>query len=69
MFVMCIMGVYAIYSDKSFKTDKELKMKRKRSRLDRNMELIKDSRLIFNHNTQTIEVIKDDIEEVRQNGR
>lgn len=63
------MGVYAIYSDKSFKTDKELKMKRKRSSLDRNMEFIKDSRLIFNHNTQTIEVIRDNIEEVRQNAR
>lgn len=63
------MGVYAFYSDKSFKTDKELKMKRKRGRLDRNMELIKNTRLIFNHDTQTIEVIRDDIEEVRQNAR
>lgn len=54
------MGAYAVYSDKSFKSNGKINTKRKRGAIDRNMELVKNAHLVFNHDTQTIEVIKND---------
>jgi hypothetical protein len=54
------MGAYATYSNKSFKSNGKINMKRKRGTLDRNMELVKNAHIVFKHDTQTIEVIKND---------
>lgn len=54
------MGAYATYSNKPFKSNGKINMKRKRGALDRNMELVKNARIVFKHDTKTIEVIKND---------
>lgn len=41
------MGAYAIYSDKPFRTNNKIKMKRKRGRIDDLMELITGTHLEF----------------------
>lgn len=45
------MGAYAVYSDKPFRTNDKIKMKRKRGRIDDLMELISGTHLEFNKDT------------------
>lgn len=54
------MGAYAIYSDKPFRTNGEIKTKRKRGRIDDLMELIKDSHIEIDEKNQTFEIVKDE---------
>lgn len=45
------MGAYAVYSDKPFRTNSKIKMKRKRGRIDDLMELINGTHLEYDKNT------------------
>lgn len=45
------MGAYAVYSDKPFRSNGKINMKRKRGRIDDLMELIAGTHLEFDKNT------------------
>lgn len=53
------MGAYAVYSDKPFRTNSKIKMKRKRGRIDDLMELITGTHLEFDKNTGEHRLMRD----------
>ncbi len=54
------MGAYAIYSNKPFKTNKPLKMKRKRGRIDEIMELVNGASIGFDKENQKTTLVKNE---------
>lgn len=53
------MGAYAIYSDKSFRTNGKIKMKRKRGRIDDLMEMVKGAYLETDKTTGEVKLMRD----------
>lgn len=55
------MGAYAVYSDKPFISNGKIVKKRKRnSVVDKNCELLKNSRLVIDEKKQKIIILKDE---------
>ncbi|MCM1508496.1 MAG: hypothetical protein NC177_15405 [Ruminococcus flavefaciens] len=53
------MGAYAVYSDKPFRTNGEIKKKRKRGRIDDLMEMVKGAYLETDKTTGDVKLMRD----------